>query len=384
MNAPPLLIRNARIAAPGPREHTSVFCAEGRIAALDPGSAEIPDNTRTIAAEGLILLPGFIDIHSHGAGGHDTCDGNADSIRRIAEIKLAEGVTTWLPTTATLPKEQLLHIAAAVAEYRRSPSGARVPGLHVEGPFLNPAFIGAQNPAYVAKPSVELVETLHALCPVKILSLAVESEGAIDLIRHCAAKGIATSAAHSGATYACFREARAAGLRQLTHFCNQMSPLHHREVGLVGAGLLEKDFPIELICDGLHLCDDMLRLVFAAKPADSISLITDSMRAAWLGDGDYTFGERAVVVENGAARIKATGALAGTTLKFNQALARAARLSAAPPHELALLAAGNQARLCDLGDTGAIKPGFAADLVLLQPDYSIAKTILGGAVVFEE
>src|SRR5690606_24881079 len=198
----------------------------------------------------------------------------------IAEAKLAEGVTTFLPTTWTASRERTIAMAEAAAAYRKQERFARAPFLHVEGPYLNPAQAGAQDPRYMRESDVEEIRHLHSICPVGLISLAVEIEGAIPFLREMNRMGIVTSAAHSAATYAEFLAAKEAGLGHLTHYCNQMSGLHHREVGLVGAGLLDDSIMIELICDTVHLCPDMIRLAFKHRSCERLMLITDSIAAS--------------------------------------------------------------------------------------------------------
>lgn len=376
------VITNARILTPEQEIHGYLRIADDRIEEVGPGNPPKAD-AEVIDAGGRTVFPGFIDIHSHGAKGHDTSNGTVESIHHIARQKLAEGVTTWLPTTMTLPPEFIKASARAVAGYRENPTGARVPGLHIEGPFLNPDYIGAQNPAHLLLPDIKLVEEIRAIAPILILSLAVELPGACDLIRHCRQLGIVTSCAHSGATYPQFLEAKASGLTHLTHFCNQMSPLHHRDIGLVGAGLLDPDVRIELICDGLHVSDPMLAIAFRCAGPGRILLITDSIEAAWQPDGTYILGGLEIRVQDGQARIPSTGTLAGTTLKFNDAVARAATISQLPLTGLARMAATNQADSCGLTDRGRIAIGQLADLAILNHDFTVWKTVLAGEVVFQ-
>lgn len=280
------LIKNARIISPGIDLPGAAVEIEGTvITAVYPAGSELPAVDKVVDAEGKMLLPGFIDIHSHGAGGCDTCDAKLESLRTIAECKMKEGVTSWLPTTLTLSPKVLENVCATVAEYMKNQEFAKTPGVHLEGPFINPKCCGAQNPAFVRQPDYDEVANLNSIAKVLLVSLAPEMPGAVDFISKASAAGIRCSAGHSAATHEDFNKAKAAGLVHLTHYCNQMSPLHHREIGLVGSGLLDREIKIEIICDTIHLCADMLKTVFKNKETDQMMMITDSLACSWMPDG---------------------------------------------------------------------------------------------------
>jgi N-acetylglucosamine-6-phosphate deacetylase len=335
-----------------------------------------------VSLEGLWLMPGFFDIHTHGAGGADVCDATQEALQTIAQRKLSEGVTTWFPTTLTLDHSRLLAILRNVEQFKQSKPDIRVPAVHLEGPYINPKCAGAQNPDFVREPNIEELAELTEQTKLGILSLAVEMPGAVAMVAWASQRGITCSLAHTAATYAQFLEAKSAGLRHLTHFCNQMTPLHHREIGIVGAGLLDPDIRIELICDQIHLAPDMLRLVFAQKPLHQLMIITDSMAASHLGDGDYEIGGLQVVVREGAARLQ-NGALAGSTLKLNDGLKNVAGLAGLPLADLIGCMGQNQAESLGLTDRGSVEPGKLADFAVLREDFSVAQTWVGGRMVYE-
>ncbi|MDF1659021.1 MAG: N-acetylglucosamine-6-phosphate deacetylase [Verrucomicrobiales bacterium] len=323
------------------------------------------------------LTAGFIDIHTHGANGFDLSDASLKAVETIAEAKLAEGVTTFLPTTWTATPDHTREMAAAAAAYRENQRFARTPFLHVEGPYLNPEQAGAQDARFMRPPDLAEMEDLNAICPVGLLSLAIEREGSISLIRELGKRGIVTSAAHSAATYAEFVEARDAGLGHLTHYCNQMSALHHREVGLVGGGLLDDNVMIELICDGIHLSPDMIRLAFKHRSLERLMLITDSMAASHLGDGTYPLHDGEIIVKDGAARIPA-GNLAGSVVTFDEALRNAVAYTGLSLNEIVRTTGANQAKSLGLRDRGSIKQGLLADLTLLSPSLEVVAVYVGG------
>ena len=276
------LIKNARIVSPDVEiEGGSILMEDERIVSVIGRDERSPEADQIIDAAGRVVMPGFFDIHCHGADGNDICDNSLDAIRHIAQRKLQEGVTTWLPTTLSQAQDKLEEIAGKCALYMANPEFCRAPGLHVEGPFINIRNAGAQNPEFIRPPDFDELKRIHDIAPVLIVSLAPDMEGANEVIRKAAAIGITSSAAHTSSTAAQLFAAKAAGLKHLTHFCNAMTPVHHREIGAVGAGLIDDFFKLELICDKIHLCPDMLKLVFKLVPIERLLLITDSMAASW-------------------------------------------------------------------------------------------------------
>lgn len=376
------LITNAHIISPGiDIVGGSVLIDGSKIAAvLTPG--ETAEADKVIDACGNMLMPGFIDIHSHGAGGCDTCDCKVESIRTIADCKMKEGVTTWLPTTLTLGTKTLMDVCEVVKEYAASPNGSKTPGVHLEGPYINPKQCGAQNPAFVRPADYEEVEMLNNIYPVLLISMAPEMPGAVDFIAKASAAGITCSAGHSAASYADFKKAKAAGLKHLTHFCNQMSPQHHREIGLVGSGMLDKDVKIEIICDKIHLCEDMLKLTFTNKDISQMIMITDSLACSWMPDGPGSLGGLPIIVKGGVARLE-SGNLAGSTLRYAKGLKNVQELTGKPLSELVKATSWNQAQSLGLYDLGKVAPGYTADLVLLDAEYDVVKTIIDGEVRYE-
>lgn len=373
------LLANARIVSPDlDLDGGSILMENGRITAVTaPGDAG-PAADVTIDAAGRIVMPGFIDIHCHGADGNDVCDNRTEAIRHIARRKLQEGVTTWLPTTLTQPQDKLEEIAATCAEYMANQEFCRTPGLHVEGPFINRKNAGAQNPEFVRPPNFDELKRIHDIAPARIVSLAPDIEGADEVIRRAAAIGITSSAAHTSATAERIRGAKRAGLTHLTHFCNAMTPVHHREIGVVGAGLIDESLMLELICDGIHLCPDMLRLVFKLVSIDRLMMITDSMAASWIGEGEVMLGGLAVLVKDGKAVLKEGGALAGSALLYNEGVRNVAEITGLPLDQIVKATSWNQARSLGLDGFGKIECGFHADLVVLEPDFGVWKTFVGG------
>ncbi len=372
------LIRNVRMISPDVDYKYANIIIDGENIKSIAEKEVNPDNfDDIIEGEGLMALPGFIDEHTHGAVGFDTCDGKYESIDKIAEARLKEGVTMFLPTTLTMPHEVLVAAAKAVAQYRENERWAETPGLHIEGPFINCAYKGAQNPEYIRLPDTNEIKELNDITPVKIVTVAPEVEGALQFISDMREMGIVTSAGHSGATYAEFLAAKAAGLTHLTHFFNQMSPLHHREIGLVGAGFADNDIKIELICDKLHVKPDIIKIVFNTKPVDQIILITDSLLASGLPDGKYVMGGLEMFVKNREARL-ASGALMGSTLPYQFGLRNVHEITGMPLKELVKATSWNQAQSLGLQGVGKIEKGYKANIVLLDKQFNVMGTMVKG------
>jgi N-acetylglucosamine-6-phosphate deacetylase len=374
-----LLIKNARAVSPGFDEKgVSIEIHKGRICAIHPAGAPLPETDAVFDAQGQMVLPGFIDIHTHGAMGCDFCDGTLQAVETICETKLKEGTTTLLPTTLTLSPPSLKKAAECVAEYALAPKFCKTPGLHLEGPFISRERLGGQNPDCVRPPDIDEVRALNDIMPVAIVSLAIEVDGALEMIRELNAMGIIPSAAHSNATREQFAEAKEAGLRHLTHFCNQMSPLHHREIGLVGCGLIDDDILLEMICDKIHLCPDMIELVLKIKSTQQLALVTDTVLAAGMPDGTYDLGGLDITVKNGIARLVSNDTLAGSTLKLHDALKNVHAISGLPLKDLVRTTSWNQAQSLGLPDLGKIEPGFIADLVVLDDAFQPVEVFVDG------
>ncbi len=364
------LIKNAHVISPDVDLKKANVVIEGKKIKLVTREAVPPKGFDTVVdLRGKYLVPGFIDVHLHGACGFDVCDATPEAIEKIAEAKLAEGCTSFLPTTLTVANKTLKAAAKAVAAYKRDERFAKVIGIHLEGPFINPACCGAQNPAFVRKPNIKEVLAISAISPVKLVSYAPEMPGGAKFAADCFANGIVPSCGHTGSTLAEFLPAYEAGLRHLTHFCNQMTKLHHREIGMVGAGFLLDDLNTEVICDRIHLCDDMLRLVFWKRDLAHVQMITDSLRCSHCPDGyEFEMGGLKVALKNGEARLVEGGNLAGSTLWLNQGLKNLAEVTQLPLKDLIRVTSWNQAIELGLGkQLGKVEKGFLADLAVLDP-----------------
>ena len=394
------VIRNARVVTPG-RDLgvTDVVIDGARIAAVGGSSAD----GETIDASGLIALPGFIDIHSHGRGGADFCDCTDEAFETIGRGKLADGVTGFLATGLTRPESDLAELCRCAERYKEktNPSTVRLSpspsplstclGVHLEGPFFNRSMAGAQNPAYLMKPDAEMVKRLDAISKVVKVSLAPELEGGEDCIRELTAAGIVCSLGHSDADYDTFERARKAGATHLTHFCNAMMPIHHLRPTMVTGGMLADDVFVEIITDGVHLSDPMIRLIAKAKGPDRVMVITDAMCAAGEPDGIYSLGGLRVKVEKGKATLAdvpydpkaVVSNVAGSVALYPQCFKRYVKASGLPLEEAVKATSYNQCVSLGIPDRGEIAPGKIADLVLLDPDLNPVMTIVNGRLAWQ-
>lgn len=371
------IIVNAHVISPGvDMPGAAIEIKEGVVSKVSKIAKPAKDDW-VFDAKGAYVVPGFIDVHTHGACGCDVCDATPEAIAKIAEAKLAEGCTSFLPTTLTVGNENLVAAAKAVAEYRKNPQFAKVPGIHLEGPFINVKCCGAQNPAFVRKPDMKEVLAIDKISPVKMVSYAPEQPGGAAFASACLKRGIVPSCGHTGATMAEFMPAYKKGLRHFTHFCNQMTKLHHREIGMVGAGFLLEDVNTEVICDRIHLCDDMLRLVFLRRNLEHIQMITDSLRCSHCEDGySFEMGGLKVQLKDGEARLVEGGNLAGSTLWMGQGLKNVRDVTGLELKEIVRTTSWNQAIELGLGDRlGKIEKGYIADIAVLDKRTFKAKAV---------
>ena len=365
------IIKNAHVISPGvDLEGATIVVEDGRITQVGAKKASEKGAATVVDVKGQYVMPGFIDVHTHGALTYDFCDADPQAVFKLAEAKLAEGVTTVLPTTLTVSNAELKVAAKNAKAYAEAGMPfAKVPGIHLEGPFINVKCCGAQNPEFVRKPDIKEVKEIAKIYPVKLISYAVETEGGDKFAKECFKMGVVPSCGHTGAKFADLKKAYKNGLRHMTHFCNQMTPLHHREIGMVGAGFLVEDLNTEVICDKIHLCPDMLNLIFTRRSLAHVQMITDSLRCSHCKDGyAFTMGGLEVKLENGEARLVKGGNLAGSTLWMGMGLKNVRDVTGLPLKDLVRTTSWNQAIELGWGDTlGKIEKGYTADLVVINP-----------------
>src|SRR5688500_18200877 len=391
---PPLLIAGATVVAaeelwaPG-----WLVAAGGRIQALGPGEApggvraEVTALGTVVDGRGCVLLPGFIDVHVHGGDGADAMDADPDGLRRMARFHARHGVTALLPTTWSAAPAALEAAVGAIAETAGPvEDGATILGAHLEGPWLNPARAGAQDPAGIRPPDAAEARRLLDLRPgtVRLVALAPEMPGADEVIGECRERGVVVAAGHTEADWGEMVAAVAAGVRHVTHTFNAMAGLGHREPGTAGAALALPELRCELIADGHHVHAGAMAVLARAKGPGGVVLISDAIRAAGLPDGEVDLGGRAAQHCCGAVRLP-DGRLAGSVLTLDVAVANFAAATGWGWGwaELARAAAGNAADALGLPSKGRLAPGLDADLVLLAADDpgEVVLTVVQGRVV---
>jgi len=371
-----LLLKNANVVLPDREVTASVLIAGGRISAI----GDSLDAAEEIDLAGTTLLPGFIDVHIHGAVGVDVMDATPAGLQSISEYLASQGVTSWLPTF--VPASDANYASAvAVISAAESP-GARMVGVHYEGPFVNSKQCGALHTEYFK--SYSRPEDLEFLVVpengVRMITLAPEVSGGVELVRELKRRGWVISIGHTRADLKVLDDACEAGARHMTHFMNAMAPLHHRSPGPIAWGLSRDDVTVDMIADGIHLDPFMLRLLLKVKGAGGISLISDAIAAAGKGDGDYDIWGETISVKNGRTA-NAAGSIAGSVISMLDAVRLLHSLGVSYV-DLARLASSNPARLLSIDhDCGSIEPGKRADLVALDRHSNVALTLIGGRSV---
>lgn len=355
----------------------------GRIAWVGPADeAAHEPGAAMLDARGLLVVPGFIDLQLNGAFGDDfTMD--PPSIWRVAGQIARYGVTSFLPTIITAPLEKIAQAQDALATGRPADfHGAEPLGLHLEGPFLNPAKKGAHNPVYLRPPDPALVADWSPQTGVRLVTLAPELPGSLAVIRQLADHGVVVSAGHSMATFAQAQAGFAAGTRYGTHLFNTMPPLAHREPGLPGALLATRGQVVGIILDGIHVHPGLISIVWAAKGPREVSLVSDAMAALGMAPGRYRLNEFDVIVTEKDARL-ADGTLAGSVLPLDQAVRNLIAFTGCTLPEALATVTTTPADLLGIGDErGCIRPGLIADLALLTPELHVVATIATGEIVW--
>lgn len=351
---------------------------------IDPG---LPASLQEIDCRGKLICPGFVDLHIHGGAGADVMDGTPQALETIARHCASQGTTGFLATTLTAPAEDLERILSVVHQWVRSlpgESGARLLGVHLEGPFLSAAFKGAQNGRWLRDPDLAELQRYLESFPgiIKLVTIAPELPGAFAAISFLRGRGVAVSAGHSAATYRQVEEALRLGLSHITHTFNGMSGFHHRQPGVAAAALALDRLNTEIIADGVHVDPDIVAFLIRVKGPERVLLVTDSISATGLPDGRYQLGGLEIRVQGKEARL-AAGNLAGSTLTMNVALRHVLKWTGLSLPEAVGLASRNPARVLGLeGRKGSLEPGKDADVTVLDDDFQVALTVVGGRLLF--
>ena len=336
--------------------------------------------------ENAVVYPGFIDQHIHGASGSDAMDASTEDLKNIAVSVAKEGVTSFLATTMTEKKEKILKALSCIGEYVENgeSQGARILGAHLEGPFIAKKYCGAQDPQYIVAPNKKDFEEFNKACRgnIRMVTLAPE-EDVEGLVKELTSFKITASAGHTNACFDSVVSAKDNGLKCVTHTYNVQSPLHHREVGVVGSALLLDELYSECICDGVHISIPAIKLLLKNKPKDKFIVISDAMRAKNLPEGESELGGQKVIVKNGEARLL-NGALAGSVLTINKAIENLVKLCGVKVTDAVDFATINPAKNLGVSDKyGSIEVGKCADFAILNDDFSVNKTIRDGEIIYK-
>ncbi|MGL5749947.1 MAG: N-acetylglucosamine-6-phosphate deacetylase [Paraclostridium sp.] len=346
-------------------------------------SNEAPKGCEIIDAKGNYISPGLVDIHIHGNMGKDTMEGTDEAIDTIAKSIMRHGVTSFLPTTMTMDEESINKALESIRKgMNRDTKGAKVIGAHLEGPFINKMYKGAQNGSYIVNPSYEFINKYEDV--IKIVTYAPEED--IDLKFTKDIKNntdIVLSIGHSAATFTQAREAIAKGANNITHTFNGMTGLNHRDPGVVGAALTT-DVYTEIISDTIHITKDLFQFILDSKGKERIVLITDSMEAGGLEDGVYSLGGQDVIVKDGAARLE-SGSLAGSVLSLNRMIKNFYENTNLSINEAIHLASLNPAMSISLDkNKGSLEIGKDADIAIFDNEFNCYMTIVNGEIVFNQ
>jgi len=386
------VIHASRILTPDEEISDGVIVVEGsRIAALGHrDTTRLPAGATDYVASGMTVVPGFVDVHIHGAGGHDFMEGNARALDRITATVARHGTTSLVATTVTAPVEETCHSLEGIARYIRnhetpkepaenSHAAAEILGIHLEGPFISKARRGVHPPESIARPSNEILEKFLKAADglVKILTIAPELPGAMDLIAPALAAKIVVALGHTDADYDQARAAIHAGARHAVHTYNAMRPFTHRDPGVIGAILTDPEVTAEIIADLVHVAGPAIQVLIGTKGFDTILLVSDGIAATGMPDGNYRLGNFEVSVKDGVAR-NAEGKLAGSTLTLDRALRNIVALGVPLTDAVRMATVLPARRLGLAGKKGILAVGADADLVALTPDLRVAGVMTRG------
>jgi len=387
-----LLLRAARIIAADRVIERGLVLIEGSQIAriIDSETSELPAAEVALDLDDLTLFPGFIDVHIHGAVGVDAMTASPEELGRVSDFLAARGVTGWLPTLVPAPTVDYALAIKSISEVMKgqltSPA-ARILGVHYEGPFVSSAQCGALHAqffrAFSGTGDLDDLPKLNEESCQHMMTVAPEIEGGVELVRELTRRGWIVCLGHTLADFDLLDQAFAAGARHMTHFMNAMAPLHQRAPGPIGWGLSRDDVTCDFIADGIHLDRHMLRLLLKLKRADRLSLISDAVAAAGMGDGAYEIWGETITVRNGRTS-NAHGTIAGSVITMLDAVRMMLSVGASEL-EVAKMAASNPARLLGIDqDCGSIEEGKRADLVALDVDGNVVLTMIAGSIVFDD
>lgn len=342
----------------------------------------ISDNSEVIDIKDHYLVPGFVDLLVHGGGGFGFSDGIYESIPKISEYFLKHGSTSMLGSLHAKPEKDLLDDLSKLSDFILANPNSNIKAIHMEGPYLNPLLKGAMNEDYLWKPSIESFNKMWEASKglIKIMTIAPELPGALDVIREASFRGVVCSIGHSTADYETIDKAISNGAAHVTHIFNAMKQMHHREPSLITASLLRDELKIELIADKLHVHPAVMELLLKTKTSKGIILITDSIRAGGMHDGEFQFSDQKVILNNNKATL-VDGTLAGSTLTLDNAIKNLLDTTSASITDAVRMSSLNGAKVIGL-DRGIIASGKTADLVVLDKNWKVQFTILNGKIAY--
>lgn len=346
-------------------------------------AAASPHVFQVIDAQGGLIAPGLIDVHMHGADGAELMDGTREAVETMARFVAKNGTVAFLPSTVTALEEKTRLVSQVVADYQDLEDGAEVLGIHLEGPYINEKYKGAQYGPAIRPASTSELEELHAVLgeKLRLVTLAPEVPGSLEAAQWLKDRGVTVSIGHTDATYDQAVQGFKSGITHVTHTFNGMRGLHHREPGVVGAVLATPGLYAELIADLIHVHPGAIQVLLRTVGVEHLVLVTDSVQATGLPDGEYVLGDNEIFVQDGAARL-ADGTLAGSTLTLKQAVRNMIEEIGVHPVDAFRMASLNPARTLGLEHRGWIREGNRADFVLLTANFEVQKTIIAGRVVY--
>ena len=386
---PVTAIYASRILTPQEELLDAVILVEGgRITAIGHrDEVKIPEGAVDYVASGMTVVPGFVDVHIHGAGGHDVMEATHAALDCITSTVARHGTTSILATTVTAPVDETCKSLEGIAQYIRSHEhqentglAAEILGIHLEGPFISKTRRGVHPSDSITRPSIEILDKFRAASDglIRILTIAPEVSGALDLIRAAVTNGIVAAIGHTDADYEQARAAIQAGARHAVHFYNAMRPFSHRDPGVIGAVLTEPDVTAEIIADGVHVAGPAIQVLLGTKGFDTVLLASDGTAATGMPDGNFRLGNFEVTVKDGVCR-NSEGKLAGSTLTLDRALRYIVSLGVPLIDALRMATILPARRLGLAGKKGIIAIGADADLVVLTPDLRVAGVMTRGA-----
>lgn len=384
----PIYIKNAKIYTEvDVYTNGALLLADGKIQSMKQQKiSDLPVNVRMIDGTNLNVIPGFIDGHIHGANGADVMDATETALDTMAAVLPAEGTTSFLATTITQSAENTENALTNIATYNNKPGQAEMIGVHLEGPFIEKNRAGAQPVEYILEPDIEQFKHWQTLSghQIKTITLAPEHDENGLFIDYLYQSGVNVSAGHTATDFEGMKKAVTYGVRQVTHLCNAMSGIHHRDIGVVGAAFQLNELRAELIADGIHVSPEMLDLIYKNMGSERLILITDAMRAKCLQPGDYELGGQPVKVNSNRAVLE-DGTLAGSILKMYQGAQQMLQLQDVSIPDIIEMASMNPAKQLGIyTQKGSILDGKDADILLVDDQLNIKYTICRGEIAFEK